>query len=252
MENIPQVQQLFHDLGVADHPLLISVVGAGGKTSTLLWLAELFQHAGRRVLLTTTTHMYLPVRMPVILCRSPLRLPKITWQQPLQSCFSSWLPQAGKVRGFLPTTLDALVAQAQVDVVLVEADGAHGFALKAPALHEPCIPQSSCCVIAVTGGHLLGSNTGPAMVHRWPQFASITGAAPDQPLDWPMLHRLVAHPQGAFKDVPEGCRRIWLLNRFSQNENLAYGDLLLRGKVDAIWSGAVQKRPAITRRRTRD
>ncbi len=69
MENIPQDDALFCDLGASASPLLISAVGAGGKTSTLLWLAELFVRAGRRVLLTTTTHMSLPEQMPVIICR---------------------------------------------------------------------------------------------------------------------------------------------------------------------------------------
>jgi hypothetical protein len=41
----------------------------------LLWLAELFVQAGRRVLLTTTTHMSLPEQMPVVICRDPGRLP---------------------------------------------------------------------------------------------------------------------------------------------------------------------------------
>lgn len=160
MENIPHMQSLFCDLGVNDGPLLISAVGAGGKTSTLMWLAQRFLEAGRRVLLTTTTHMYLPASLPVVICREPLTLPVEVWQRPLQACYASWLAPAGKVCGFSPQQLDALVAAGRVDVVLVEADGAHGFALKAPAEHEPCIPQSCCCVIAVMGAWRLGQTLG--------------------------------------------------------------------------------------------
>ncbi|HHS9711190.1 TPA: selenium cofactor biosynthesis protein YqeC, partial [Raoultella planticola] len=87
MENIPQDDALFCDLGASASPLLISAVGAGGKTSTLLWLAELFVQAGRRVLLTTTTHMSLPEQMPVVICRDPGRLPAVVWQPPLLACF---------------------------------------------------------------------------------------------------------------------------------------------------------------------
>ncbi|MTH48367.1 selenium cofactor biosynthesis protein YqeC [Intestinirhabdus alba] len=252
MENIPHSAELFYDLNAFSRPLLIAAVGAGGKTSALFWLAGLFQQAGRRVLLTTTTHMFVPTAVPLLLCRDPLRLPEAVWQRPLLACFSAWLPSVGKVRGFSPALLDALVAQARVDVVLVEADGAHGFALKAPAEHEPCIPQTSRCVIAVTGGGMLGRAIGPSTVHRWPLFSRITDAAPNEALSWPMLYRLIRHPQGAFKGAPEGSRRIWLINQLSQNENLPDGGLLQRGDIDAIWAGAVQERPAITRRRARE
>lgn len=251
MENIPQDETLFCDLNAFAGPLIISVVGAGGKTSTLFWLAQLFQHAGRRVVLTTTTHMYLPEHCRILICRDPLRLASSVWHSPLLACFSAWLPEVGKVRGFTPEALDALVARKEVDVVLVEADGAHGFAIKAPGEHEPCIPQLSCCVIAVTGGGMLGQIVGPANVHRWPFFSQITGASPDARLMPDMLRRLVQHPHGAFKGAPPGCRRIWLLNQFSQNEKLTDSEilpLLEHGDVDAIWMGAVQEKPAITRR----
>lgn len=85
----------------------------------------------------------------------------------------------GKARGFSPDAIDALARRAECDVVLVEADGARGMPLKAPDEHEPCMPESSCCVIAVMGAHLLGKNVGAEQVHRWPQFAGITGLTED-------------------------------------------------------------------------
>lgn len=251
MENIPHLDALFCDLNITANPLLISAVGAGGKTSTLLWLARAFRQAGRRVLLTTTTHMYLPQHLPVIFCRDPLALPPEVWQSPLQACFSAWLPEVGKTKGFMPEQLDALLAEGNVDVVLVEADGAHGFAIKAPNEHEPCIPLSCCCVVAVTGAGMLGNVLGPATVHRWPFFSRITGAAAGDRLNWSMLHRLIQHSQGAFKGAPSGCRRIWLLNQFSQNENLQEGELFISDALDAIWAGSVQENRAITCRRVR-
>lgn len=255
MENIPQRETLFCDLGAFVRPLVISAVGAGGKTSTLFWLATLFRQAGRRVLITTTTNMFLPAEQcPVMLCRDPAQLPAAYFQQPLAACFSRWLPEVGKVRGFTPETIDALAARAECDVILVEADGAHGFAIKAPDEHEPCIPQSSHCVIAVTGGGMLGQPVGPDNVHRWPLFSRITGMAPGNTLDLPALCRLVKHPQGAFKGTPSGCRRVWLLNQISQNEKFSappFSAVLENGETDVVWLGAVQETPAITRRLVR-
>ena len=44
------------------------------------------------------------------------------------------------------------------DYVLVEADGAKRFPLKAPAAHEPVIPDETRLVIAVAGLSGVGKN----------------------------------------------------------------------------------------------
>ncbi|EPC6768221.1 selenium cofactor biosynthesis protein YqeC, partial [Escherichia coli O80:H19] len=52
MKSIVDPSALVIDLGAQKRPTVISVVGAGGKTSLLFWLAELLQASGRRVLIT--------------------------------------------------------------------------------------------------------------------------------------------------------------------------------------------------------
>lgn len=253
-QNIPDTHDLLCDVNAFATPTIISLVGAGGKTSTLFWLAHLFCRTGRRVLITTTTHMFMPAPpCPVLLCRDPTRLPASYRHLPLLACFSGWNTDGNKVRGFSPQTIDFLIAQQNLDVVLVEADGARGFALKAPAEHEPCIPFSSRCVIGITGGGMFGKPVGPDNVHRWSNFAEITGLRAGDRLDLPALRRLIQHPLGLFKGAPSGCRRIWLINRFSQYENHddILNQLLDEGDVDAIWQGAVQEDPPITRRLVR-
>lgn len=253
-KNIPDTQALLCDVGALTQPVIISLVGAGGKTSTLYWLAGLFCRAGKRVLITTTTHMFLPEPpCPVLICRDPVRLPTSCFPSPLLACFSGWNADRRKACGFSPATLDNLAAQQRWDVILIEADGARGFALKAPAEHEPCIPQSSRCVIGVTSGGLIGKPVGPDTVHRWPQFSGITGLNAGDRLDFPALRRLVNHPQGLFKGTPSGCRRIWFINRFSHYENhpSLLRPMLEAGEVDVIWQGAVQETPPVTRRLVR-
>ncbi|WP_312817196.1 selenium cofactor biosynthesis protein YqeC [Atlantibacter subterraneus] len=249
-KNIPDTDVLLCDVSAFATPAIISLIGAGGKTSTLFWLAGLFCHSGRRVLITTTTQMYLPdPSCPVTLCRDPARLPAERFQSPLMACFSGWNTARNKVRGFAPEIIDRLIAQQDLDVILIEADGARGFAIKAPAEHEPCIPQSSSCVIGVTGGNLFGKPVGPDNVHRWTHFAAITGLSAGDQLDLPAMRRLVQHPQGLFKGAPPGCRRIWFINRVSQYENQqTLKEMLEATNVDAIWQGAVQETPPVTRR----
>ncbi|MEO3990547.1 selenium cofactor biosynthesis protein YqeC [Pseudocitrobacter cyperus] len=253
MDNITEDISPNSDVGGLHKPLVISVVGAGGKTSTIFWLANLFRAGGRRVLITTTTNMFLPdVSYPRLFCREPGALPPHILMQPIQACFASWKAVEGKVRGFSSVAIDRLATRPECDIILVEADGAHGLPLKAPDVHEPCIPQSSRCVIAVMGGQMLGQKTGPEHVHRWPLFTKITGLKADEPLSVNDLIRLIQHPEGAFKGAPEGCRRIWLINRFSQFDITLIQPQLLQplrqGDIDVIWLGAVQETLPITHR----
>lgn len=253
MKSIVDPSALFIDLGAQKRPTVISVVGAGGKTSLLFWLAELLQASGRRVLITTTTHMFMPTsHWPVVFCRDPAMLPHASLTSPISFCFHSWKANQGKVQGFTPEAIDALVQRPECDVILIEADGSRGMPLKAPDEHEPCIPKSSCCVIAVMGGHILGAKVSTENVHRWSQFADITGLTPDATLQLSDLVALVRHPQGAFKNVPQGCRRVWFINHFSQCENaIAQSELLQplqQHDVEAIWLGDIQEHPAIARR----
>jgi probable selenium-dependent hydroxylase accessory protein YqeC len=167
--------------------------------------------------------------------------------------FSGWQADSGKVRGFDTETLAGLSTRDDVDIVLVEADGSRGLPLKAPALHEPCIPPSSQCVIAVSGGSAIGQTLGPETVHRWAEFSAITGAHTGEALTLSHLLSLICHPQGAFKNTPSAARRVWLVNRFYQSENLAadaFSALPETTPVEAIWLGAVQASPAIRYRLT--
>ncbi|WP_150003752.1 selenium cofactor biosynthesis protein YqeC [Escherichia albertii] len=253
MKSIIDPAALFIDLGAQKRPTVISVVGAGGKTSLLFWLAQLFQSGGRRVLITTTTHMFLPESTwPVIFCCDPAMLPRTSLSSPVSFCFHHWKATQGKAKGFAPEAIDALTQRPECDVILVEADGSRGMPLKAPDEHEPCIAQSSCCVIAVMSGLLLGEKIGAENVHRWPQFADITGLTPGTTLQLSDLVTLVRHPLGAFKNVPQDCRRVWFINRFSHCENaIAQSELLKplqQHDVEAIWLGDIQEFPAIARR----
>jgi probable selenium-dependent hydroxylase accessory protein YqeC len=229
-------------------PLLISLIGAGGKTSTLLWLARAFYQQGKRVLFTTTTRMYRPEPATyhrLFIGKQPLASAKPV----IIASFSHYQPQNNKVAGFSAEQLDEMKQQGEFDVILAEADGSHGLPLKAPARHEPCIPSSSDCVIALTGGLVINHPADPQQIHRWEIFSALTGIAAGEPLDCRAFRTLIAHPQGMFKGTPADARRIWLINQFSHSDNQpdpAWLALLQQdAALSAIWFGAVQQNPPI-------
>ena len=203
----------------ADVPSVVSLVGAGGKTSTLFWLAQALACSGQRVLVTTTTRMFRPEpRCGATLLIEPERAQRLAALGDMPSTpgvvalFSHFDPSQGKVMGCEPDEIDELKSMAVADVILVEADGARHCALKAPAAHEPCLPRGSNTVIALTGGAPLGCPANPANIHRWPQFSAITGLCAGDPINQTALGRLLAHPEGMFKNAPAQAARHWLVN----------------------------------------
>ncbi len=231
-------------------PLLIALIGAGGKTSAMRWLAQAFYQQGKRVLFTTTTKMFLPD--PATYHHLLVGQPPIPRGEPaITAWFSHYHPQNNKVEGPRAERLDEIKRQGKFDVILVEADGSRGLPLKAPARHEPCIPSSSDCVIALTGGQVINRPADPQQIHRWAIFSALTGVRAGERLDCTVFSTLIAHPEGMFKGAPPQARRIWLINQFSHSDNLpdpAWQALLQQTPaLSAIWFGAVQQSPAIHR-----
>lgn len=236
---------------------LISLIGAGGKTSTLFWLAQRFSQQGLSVLITTTTHMYRPEpsQAQTIIEKEDwhalLTHQKASSSTPkIVALFTEYNAATHKVSGITPEQADMLQAAQLFDVILVEADGAHQQLLKAPAGHEPCIPQSSKCVIALTGGLVINNPADPEQIHRWPIFADLCGIKAGDRLNISVFERFIAHPDGMFKGTPPHALRVWFINRLYQIDNALLGSLTAllkaRPELSTIWIGAVQESPPIT------
>ncbi|MFQ2064586.1 selenium cofactor biosynthesis protein YqeC [Aeromonas sp. R5-4] len=254
----PDIDPLLNPLtkNIDSHTTLISLCGAGGKTSTLFWLAEYFYKQGKRVLITTTTRMFLPAPShyrELIIETDPVRqltrCQALPDEPTLVALFSHIDQASGKVAGPTPQQIDLIKGQQRFDLILVEADGAHHKLLKVPALHEPCIPHQSDWVIALLGGAMVGANAEPAQIHRWAELQALCGIEAGDPLDWALFHQLLSHPEGLFKGTPARARRIWFINGDYQNEASWLAELIKlqsrHPEIHAIWQGAVRESPPI-------
>lgn len=152
-------------------PKFVSIVGAGGKTTALRTLAHAL--APRRVLVTTTTHMF-PIQP--LDCRTTLIDPtpdELLRHLTLPGVVCAGRQAAdGKLCALSPVLLSQAAAAA--DVVLCEADGAHRLPLKLHRADEPVLaPQTDLCLI-VAGLSALGQPVQD-VVHRYalcPDWAS--------------------------------------------------------------------------------
>ena len=96
---------------------------------------------------------------------------------------------------------------------LVEADGAARKPLKAPAAHEPVLPEPLGCCVAVVGLDSVGQPLDDGHVHRSALVCAAAGQEPGSPVTPATLACLVEHPEGLFRNCPAGCRRLVFANK---------------------------------------
>ena len=240
----------------------VAVVGAGGKT-TLCWrLVQELAGRGERVVFTTTTHIRQPApgafdvievtqesgAVEALLSHGSWRTACIAsayaGEQDDTPVPHSTMPVVHtKLKGFSGNEicdLRAEISNLQSPIsFIVEADGARGQWLKAPAEHEPVIPHCANVVCVVANLQALDQPLDEHVAHRPELIAQLTGVAMGQPITWQLLIDLLTHPQGGLKGIPSRARTVAVLTRKEGDPPLreAAGiarELIVRGFDHAI------------------
>lgn len=129
--------------------MIISIVGSGGKTTLLKKLATDYRAEGKKVFVTTTTHMY--IEEDTLLTDDADTIISALREK---GFVMAGIPQGEKIKALSRETFDAVCKQA--DVVLVEADGSKHMPLKFPNATEPVIPENTDEILVVCGLNALG------------------------------------------------------------------------------------------------
>ena len=215
MRTPPLTTGLLTALGIGRGDV-VSVVGAGGKTTLVYRLAAEARSEGLRVLVTTTTHMG-------TLAEATTGPVLVEAESAIEHDLSRALAIEGratvlgrrvrpdKIEGLAPERVDALAPAA--DLVLVEADGARGRSLKVPAPHEPVIPASTTQVIVVAALDVLGRPLDAANVHRLDLVCAATGAPEGAPVGPALVAAALVHPSSYPSRVRPGVRSGVFLNK---------------------------------------
>ena len=207
---------------------LISLVGAGGKTSLMFALAGELALAGQRVLITTTTHIFRPPG-EVILEPDPSALEERLSGRPIPGeaivLAGEENPSAGgpKLAGLGEEAVDDLWMADVAEYILVEADGAKKRPIKAPRPHEPVVPRQTTVIIGVIGLSALGREADQETVFGFEEFKAITGIEPGTPIRPEHAASLITLPQGLFKSAPPEAMRVVLLNQAESGETRLAG-----------------------------
>jgi molybdenum cofactor cytidylyltransferase len=231
---------------------VIVLVGGGGKTTLMFRLADELAAAGRRVVTTMTTRIFVGQML-----RAPGRLVtenEATLLAELPAALAAYrhvivagevIVEQDKVQGVAPTLLDRIAAQPAVDAMIVEADGSRRLPFKAPAAHEPVIPASATAVVPLVGLDVLGQPLDAEHVHRPQLVAELTGAMLGDPVTPALIAAVLAHPRGGAKDAPPNARLIPFLNKAEDEATLAAAReiarlLLQQPRIDSVLIGAAQ------------
>ena len=142
-------------------PMIVAFTGGGGKTTAMFCLADELAGQGKRVIVTTSTHIFYPVDRIVAEAADWKTVSDfIACHKEYSSSLAGWvlvtgLPAGeGKLKGMELSELEKLLSLC--DVLLVEADGAKRLPIKIPAMREPVIPKGTYAVIGCMGLDCIG------------------------------------------------------------------------------------------------
>lgn len=221
---------------------VISVVGGGGKTTTIFQLAEELKALNKKILITTTTAIYMPDEKEY----DYLFLNDIKDFSPNNGTIAIWGQEAReeKLIGVSLKKLDEIVGKRIFDFILVEADGAKKKPIKAPGEHEPVVTENTTKTIGVIGLDSLGKTIDEETVHRPETFMKITNTSLLDIIKADVIVKLVLEEEGLFKSSKG--ENILVLNKANDQDLIKEGmkireSLLNKGIKNVVISDMQRK-----------
>lgn len=242
-------------LGLAEREL-ISLVGAGGKTTLMFRLANELFLAGKRVITTTTTRIMEPAteETPLLIVEADEEKAAGAARDALRKYHHITLAQerlgAGKLKGVTSRLIGDLWDSPEVEYLIVEADGAAGRPVKAPREWEPVIPPDSTLVIAILGIDGMGRDLQEENVFQAAIISRITGLPLGEKITDEAFALLLTHREGVFKGAPLSSRVVAFLNKVDVPDGIARARAVSRRilekghrQIERIVLGQVKKVP---------
>ncbi len=196
---------------------VISLVGGGGKTTTMYHIAGELVKSGLKVIITTTTHIAPPDEPYAILYTKDFNEIARALEKDNPLIVADRFENE-RVCGVDPIWVSELGRLA--DVVLVEADGSRSRPFKAPHDHEPVIPPSSTIVIPVVGAEAAYKPLTEEWTHRTEKITEITGLKEGEIITPEIIANTILHPMGGMKGVPSDATFIPLINKADTRDDI--------------------------------
>jgi molybdenum cofactor cytidylyltransferase len=194
---------------------VVSIIGAGGKTSLMIGLGYELAESGSRVLATTTVGIdeHLLALVPVAL---PITAPPESISQALNEQRFVFLYEgvrAGRVQGADPTHIQALLDAVDSDVLLIEADTSNSLPVKAPYEHEPVIPAGTSLVIPVVSFGAYGKPLDEDNIYNARAIIERYGFPEGAPIKSAWLAQILRDETIGLRGVPDRVRVVAFLKQ---------------------------------------
>ncbi|MGD8284271.1 MAG: selenium cofactor biosynthesis protein YqeC [Desulfobacterales bacterium] len=213
---------------------VVSLVGSGGKTTLMFHLAREFASAGDSVLTTTTTKICRPSQhQSACVVTAGAKEPLFTQLDDLRNEHLHITVAAGHVAGhkkLIGLNPDVISAIHQANLfrwIIVEADGSRRRPLKAPADHEPVIPDCTKWIIGVLGLSGVGKPLTEEWVYRHELFAQVTRLSPGDHVTEEAVCEVLTSEKGIFKDAPVDAIRLVFLNQADMRQKRVAGQKIV-------------------------
>ena len=208
---------------------MISLTGAGGKTTLMFRLARELFLEGKKVVTTTTTKILEPSEdetSHLFVSGDEERIKEFVDRHLDEYGYITLAKErieGGKLRGISPEFADSLWNLYEIDVLIIEADGAAGRPVKAPREGEPVIPSSTTLVVAILGLDGVGKELNDQNVFQANRVSKLTGIPEDEKITEEGIALLMIHPEGLFKGVPNSSRLAAFLNKVDIPDGVKIG-----------------------------
>lgn len=163
--------------------MIRAFVGAGGKTTWIRRYIKKYLDQGKKVFVTTSTHMY--VESDTLLSDDA---DEIIRELENRHYVMAGIPEGKKIRALSPDTYEKVCRYA--DEVLIEADGSRHLPLKYPNAQEPVIYDNVEEIIIVCGMHALYEKASEA-IHRFELAKKCLGISGDTQIEPTHIQKLI-------------------------------------------------------------
>lgn len=217
-------------INLPEHPL-VSLVGAGGKTTTMYTLARELAQWGKHVITTTTTQIFMPTpdetEQLIIEAETSSLLHKVkaAWEHHRHITLATSINERGKLIGLSPDIPARLIHEGGADAVIIEADGARHRMIKAPADYEPVVPRETNVALLLISAGAINQPLSEEVAHRPERITEVTGINPGDTLTPAIIARLMTSERGALKGIPETASAYLLITHVTLEQREAVREL---------------------------
>ena len=237
---------------------VISLTGAGGKTTLMFRLARELFLAGKKVVTTTTTKILEPASGETVsLFIHPDEEELQQWvyrhlDEHKHITIAREKLESGKLKGVSSNLVNDLFRLNRVDYLIVESDGAAGRPVKAPREGEPVIPSSTTLVVAILGVDGVEKELNEENVFQAERVSKMTGVPIGRKMTDEAMAILMTHPEGIFKGAPSSSRVIAFLNKVDTPSRMIRAkeiaqDVIRRKhpQIERVISGQLRNEPPV-------